>query len=70
MNLMGGNGMLASQNKHIKFQKVADLYLRSGNIIKYCEIMIELNQVNWLFYILQFKKYFIFFFLTNSGKEH
>ena len=45
MNLMGGNGILASNNKHIKLNKVADLYLKSGNIIKYCEIMIELNQV-------------------------
>ena len=45
MNLMGGNGILASQSRHLKLNKVADLFLKSGNIIKYCEIMIELNQV-------------------------
>ena len=63
MNLMGGNGLLASQNKHVKLHKVADLYLRSGNIIKYCEIMMELNQVNYLYLYFSFNICnFLFFY--------
>lgn len=52
MNLTGASGILASQSRINKLNKVAEMYLKSGNITKYCDIMIELNQVGFSRYIL------------------
>jgi WD repeat-containing protein 17 len=44
MNLNTTSGILTSQKKIISLEKAADFYLKCGNIQKYCEIMISLNE--------------------------